>query len=408
MESKAIPLPLPREQVCPFGPPPEIEEIRQSSSLTRVLCPTGIEAWLVTRYADVHEVLGDSRRFSSRVGMAGHLLANQPPDAPVEEGDFNRMDGEDYLRFRRVMAPAISTVKRTELFRPLVRSTVDELLDGLAAEQGPVDLHQKFSNPLTSSIIAELLDVPHGDRELFRDLAKALFDSTIDVEALDAARLPLFGYLHTLVVERMRTPGEDVISVMAAKGKAAERPFTELELTKVAAGFLAAGFDTTAAAISYGILALLRHREQFSLLCDDPSLAPDAAEEILRLLAAGSGMLRVATVDTEVRGTRIAAGDFVVVSAQAANHDPARFTAPDRLDITRTRRQHLAFGHGPHQCPGQHVARMELVAVLAALPRRVPSLRLAEPFSEIEFKKDTAVFGPVRLPVTWDHVLPGS
>ncbi|MBK1789400.1 cytochrome P450 [Prauserella cavernicola] len=402
----ARPLPLPREQECPFGPAPEIAELREHSPVVRVACPTGIDAWLVTRYADVREVLADSERFSSRSGMGGHLLANQPPDAPVEEGDFHRMDGQEYLRFRRVMAPAITTVKRTELFRPVVQRTVDELLDELAAESGPVDLHARFANPLTSSVIAELLDIPHADRDLFGDLARALFDGTTDVDDLDSVRLPLFGYLYELVAGRIREPGDDVISVMAAKSQASERPFTELELTKVAAGMLAAGFDTTAASITHGLLALLRHPDQYALLRDDPDLAPGAADEILRLLSGGSGLLRVATVDTEIAGTPIAAGDYVVAAAQAANHDPARFADPGRLDLTRASSAHLGFGHGPHQCPGMHVARLELAAVLATVPRRIPSLRLAVPFAEIEYREDTSVYGPLGLPVTWDEIQP--
>lgn len=402
MSSASVQLPLPRERECPFGPAPEIADFRRVSPVVMVSCPTGIDAWLVTRYADVREVLGDQERFSIRSGMAGHLLANQPPDAPVEEGDFHRMDGSDYQRFRRVIAPSITTVKRTELFRPLIQGIVDELLDELAAEPGPVDLHERFSNPLTSSVIAELLDVPPADRSLFGDLAKALFDGTTDAEDLDAARLPLFGYLYNLVAARMREPGDDVISVIATKAGEADRAFTELELTKIAAGLLVAGFDTTASAITYGMLALLSHPEQFALLRDDPALAPNAADEILRLLAAGSGMLRVATVDTTIAGSPIAAGEYVVAAAQAANHDPARFDDPGRLDITRPRRANLAFGHGPHQCPGQHVARLELTTVLATLPRRIASLRLAVPLDEIEYRKDTSVFGPVTLPVDWD------
>lgn len=403
-------LPLPDERACPFGPPPEIEELRRDSPVARVRCPTGIDAWLVTRYADVREVLGDPERFSSRSGMAGHLLANQPPDAPVEEGDFHRMDGADYVRFRRVMGPAISTVKRTELFRPVVRRRVDELLDALAAEPvepgEPVDLHARFANPLTSSVIAELLDVPEDDRALFADLATTLFDGTTDVEELGKAQLALFGYLHNLVTERMRQPGDDVISVMAAKARAAESPFTELELTKIAAALLAAGFDTTASAISHGMLALLSHPEQFALLRDDPGLAANAAEEVLRLVAIGSGMLRVATVDTEIAGVPVAAGDYVVAAAQAADHDPERFPDPGRLDVTRPRGPHLAFGHGPHQCPGQHIARLELTEVLASLPSRVPTLRLARPLEEIRFRTETSVYGPLWLPATWNEILP--
>jgi cytochrome P450 len=149
-------------------------------------------------------------------------------------------------------------------------------------------------------------------------------------------------------------------------------------------------------------------RAGVSLLRDDPALAPNAAEEILRLLSNGAGLMRVATVDTVIAGTAITAGDFVVAAVQAANHDPGQFADPDQLAVTRPHRVHLGFGHGPHQCPGQHIARLELATVLATLPRRIPSLRLAVPFDEIEFKKETVVFGPVRLPVTWDEIRPAE
>jgi cytochrome P450 len=402
------PLPLPREKKCPFGPAPEVAEIREQGQLVKVTCPTGIDAWLVTRYADVREVMGDPQRFSNHSGQAGHVLANMPPDSPVYEGDFFRMDGPDHIRFRRVFAPAVSTVKRLELFRPMVQRTVDELLDGLAGVTGPVDLHDKFAKPLTTAVIAELLDVPHADRGLFHRVAEALFSGKTDVDDLDAARFPLFEYVQDLVVKRRTEPGEDALSVLVTRGQDAETPFSDIELIKMAAGLLVAGYDTTASLITYGTLALLDSPQQYALLHENPATVPTAVEEIVRLLAVGSGLLRVAKVDTEIGGTPIAAGEYVVVAVQAANHDPAQFADPEHLDITRQHNAHIGFGHGPHQCVGQQIARLELSTVLATLPRRVPSLRLAVPFDDVEFKSDTTVYGPASLPVTWDEVLPAS
>jgi cytochrome P450 len=376
--------------------------------VVKVICPTGIEAWLVTSYAQVREVLGDPQRFSNNSGQAGHIMANMPPDLPVEEGDFFKMDGPDHVRFRRVFAPAVSTVRRLELFRPMAQRTVDELLDGLADVTGPIDLHERFSKPLTTSVIAELLDVPYADRALFHRTAEALFSGGTDVDDLAEARFPLFEYVHDAVVKRRTEPGDDALSVLVTRGQEAELPFTDLELIKMAAGLLVAGYDTTASLITYGMLALLNNPEQFALLATDPAAVPNAVEEIVRLLAVGSGLLRVAKVDTEIGGTPIAAGEFVVVAIQAANHDPAQFTDPEELDITRQHNAHIGFGHGPHQCVGQQIARLELGTVLGTLPRRVPSLRLAVPFDDVEFKTDTTVMGPLALPVTWDEVLPAG
>jgi cytochrome P450 len=406
MVSGARPLPLPREKECPFGPAPEVAEIRAESPVVKVSCPTGLEAWLVTRYADVREVLGDPQRFSNNSGQAGHILANMPPDAPLEEGDFARMDGTDHVRFRRVLAPAVSTIKRVNTFRPIVQRTVDDLLDGLADTTEPVNLHEQFSKPLTTSVIAELLDVPYADRSLFQRAAEAQFSGKAEVDDLEAVQFPLFNYVHDLVVARSTEPGEDALSVLVDRGKTAQQPFTDLELTKMAAGLLVAGYDTTASMISYGTLCLLDNPDQYRLLGEEPERAAAAAEELVRLLGLGSGLMRVATVDTEIAGTPIAAGEYVVVSVQGANHDPAHFDDPGKLDITRDASTHIGFGHGPHQCVGQQIARLELTTVLGTLPRRIPSLRLAVPFGDVEFKADTAVYGPSVLPVTWDKVLP--
>jgi len=402
----ARPLPLPREDVCPFGPAPEFAELRTQAPVARVTCPTGIDAWLVSRYADVREVMGDPRRFSNNSGQAGHMLANQPPDKPLEEGDFARMDGPDHVRFRRVFAPAISTMRRIEEFRPMVQRTADELLDGLAGETGPIDLHERFSKPLTTSVIAELLDVPYADREIFHRVADSLFSGKSDVDDLDALKFPLFEYVGDLVRARRDEPGEDAMSVLVDRGQRHEQPFTDLELTKMAAGLLVAGYDTTASMITYGTLALLENRQQFDRLAADPSRAANAAEELVRLLGVGSGLLRVATEDTEIGGVPIAAGDYVVVAIQSANHDPERFAEPERLDIDRPTSGHIGFGHGPHQCAGQQIARLELTTALATLPRRVPTLRLAASLADIEFKADTTVYGPAALPVVWTEILP--
>ncbi len=393
--------------MCPFGPVPEVRQLREdNSALVQVQCPTGITAWLVTRYADVREVLGDPRRFSSRGGSAGHLQNNMPADSPIEEGDFFRMDGATHLRFRRAIAPAVSTVKRIAEIRPMAQRIVDDTLDALADQPHPIDLHEQFSKPVTTSVIAQLFGVPYADREVFHRVAQSLFSTATDADDFGEALAPLFGYVNELLAVRRAEPGDDALSILIRRNDTLAQPLTDLELIKITAGLLAAGYDTTASLITYGLLALLRFPEQYALLHEDPTSVTGAAEELLRLLADGGGLLRMATVDTEIGGNPIAKGEYVVVAVQAANQDPRRFTDPDRLNVTRTDNHHMAFGFGPHQCVGQQVARLELTTVLDILPRRVPSLRLAVPFDEIEFKTDTLIFGPAHLPVTWDELLP--
>lgn len=406
---RTLPLPLPREDVCPFGPAPELTEIRQGDSpVTRVDCPTGIQAWLVTRYADVREVLGDPRRFGNACGQAGHVLANMPPDKPLEEGEFARMDGGDHVRFRRVFAAAVTRPKRIEAMRPLVGRIADTLLDELAAATGPVDLYAGFAKPLTSAVIAGLFDVPSADWSLFQDAAETLFSAVTDVDDLEDVKLPLADYLVDLIEHRRAAPGEDALSLLVSHGQAATPPMTDFEIVRMAMGLLVAGYDTTASMLSHSLLALLDDRTAYESLVADPDRVTGAVEELVRLLGDGTGIMRVALSDTEIGGVPIAAGDYLITAIQAANHDPARFADPGRLDLARERNQHIGFGYGPHQCVGQQIARLELTTALATIVRRIPSLRLAVPLAEITFKAATAVCGPTALPVTWDEVLPAG
>ncbi|MFE7571795.1 cytochrome P450 [Streptomyces sp. NPDC057539] len=400
-----LPLPLPREQECPFRPAPEVAGFRTDLPVARVVGPTGIEAWLVTRYADVRDVLGDPERFSNRSGQAGHVLADMPPDAPVTEGAFSRMDGAEHLRFRRILGPELSMIKRIERLRPTVQRIVDERLDALGESAPPVDLYQQFAVPLTSTVIAELLGVPATDHSLFQKAGAALFTATADPDEKAAAFEALFDYLHILVRRRRDEPGGDILSNLIERGDRSDQPFTDTELVATAAGLLVAGFDTTASMISYGVLALLHHPDQLTALRNGPGLVPGAVEELVRFLGVGVGIMREVTRDTEIGGQPVLAGDFVIAAIQSANHDPEQFPGADRLDVTRDAGRHIGFGHGPHQCAGQQLARLELRTVLETLLRRIPSLRLAVPFEQIEFKTDTVVTGPAALPVTWDEVL---
>jgi cytochrome P450 len=400
------PLPLPGARECPFGPPPEYADLRAGSPVTRVACPTGVAAWLVSRYADVREVLGDPQRFSNRPGTAAHVLSGFGGDTPVGEGEFPRMDGAEHLRFRRHMAPEMSNMKRINQLRPFVRQIVNERLDLLAVRTPPVEMYAEFARPVTTAVIAELLSVPESDRGLFQQAAEALFAGASSTADVAEAMQPLFQYLYTMVLARREEPGEDVLSRMIVRSDQTDRPFTDIELVMMSAALLIAGYDTTASLISHSILALLEHPQELERLRAGPSLAATATEELVRYLGVGTGLLREVTRDTAIAGQPVKAGDYVVVAVQSANRDSALYPDADRLDVGRASGAHLGFGHGPHQCVGQQLARLELSTVLATVPRRIPSLRLAVPFDEIRFKVDTSVRGPVAVPVTWDKVVP--
>ncbi|HEV7965679.1 MAG TPA: cytochrome P450 [Actinoplanes sp.] len=398
-------MPLPRESEFPFDPPPEYASLRRESPVIRVSCPTGLDAWLVSSYAGVREVLGDGRRFTARPGQAAHVLAAFDPDAPID-GQFSRMDGPEHIRIRRNFAPQVSHARRIAELRPLVQEIVDEAVDRLATARQPFELHIEFSRWITTAVIAELIGVQPDQRYLLHDAAMALFDTQTSPAELQQALGPLFGYLYGLVTARRAEPGDDVLSRMIVHSAGGDRPLSDDELVMMNAALLIAGFDTTASLLSHGLLALLSTPGQWDRLCADPGLAPSATEELVRYLGVGMGLLRQATEDTTVEGVRIAAGDYVVVAVQSANRDPALHSDADVLDVARDPGAHIGFGHGAHSCVGQQIARIELTTVLSSLATRVPSLRLGQPLSEIPFKTDTVVRGPLELPVVWEKVLP--
>ncbi|MDT0442560.1 cytochrome P450 [Streptomyces johnsoniae] len=401
-------LPMPKPAECPFGPAPEFARLRAEAPVTRVACPTGVTAWLVTRYADVREVLGDSERFSSRSGQVAHLMAHADPGRPVGEGEFTRMDGADYQRFRRHIGPEVSAPKRLAALRPAVQKVIDERLDALAAAGPPADLYWDFAIPVTTAAIGGLVGVPYADRELFHKAAAAVFTGTTSQAELATALQPLYQYLFGLVQRRRAEPGDDALSRMIARGDASDEPFTDFELVAMSAVMLVAGFDNTATVLAHGVLALLGDPGQLARLRSAPELVPAAVEEMVRLLGGAAGITRQAAEDTTIGGRPVAKGDLVLVAIQAADHDPSMFPNPERLDLDRRTDGHLGFGYGTHQCFGQQTARIELALALETLLRRVPSLALAVPFEEIPFKTDTAVIGPERVPVTWDEILPAG
>jgi cytochrome P450 len=138
------------------------------------------------------------------------------------------------------------------------------------------------------------------------------------------------------------------------------------------------------------------------MLRADPSMTPGAVEELLRDFTIAEFVTsRVAVRDTVVGGVEIKAGEGVLTLGNAADHDPAVFEDPNRFDITRGARNHIAFGYGAHQCLGQNLARVELRIVLDTLFARVPTLRVAVPVSELSYKDDATVYGLHSLPVTW-------
>jgi hypothetical protein len=391
--------PMERAAGCPFDPPPELKSQQQEGPLTKVRLWDGSTPWLVTRYAEQRTLLAD-QRLSADVGRPGY-----PSSVPIRPGhsaiSFILMDDPEHARLRRMVTGRFA-IKRVEALRPAVRKIVDDLIDAMLAGPNPVDLVEAFALPVPSLVICELLGVPYTEHDFFQRNSKILINRNADPDERMAGHAALAGYLDDLMGDKIANPGNDLLSGLAERVKAGE--LTRQESAQMGVLLLIAGHETTANMIALGTLALLEHPEQLALLRDedDPKVVAGAVEELLRYLnITHNGRRRVAAEDIEIVGQTIRAGDGVILANDIGNRDPEIFADPDRLDIHRDARSHVAFGFGVHQCLGQPLARMELQVVYGTLYRRIPDLRLAVDMAKIPFKNDGFVYGVYELPVTW-------
>jgi cytochrome P450 len=250
--------------------------------------------------------------------------------------------------------------------------------------------------------------VPLADTPVFVSLTDTILDRSSTPEQAGAAAAELMAYFDRLVTARRDNPGEDMLSRLAEQEVAGE--ISHQEFIGLAALLLLSGYDTMAQMIGLGTATLLEHPDQLAELTADPSLWPQAVEELMRYLSINhAGLPRAATEDVVLGGQQIRAGDGLLVMINAANRDPEVFDSPDVFDIHRdTTNQHVGFGYGFHKCIGLTLARVELSTVYEGIFQRLPGLRLARPLTELPFRHDMVLYGVRQLPVVWDATAASS
>lgn len=348
--------------------------------------------WVLTRYQDVAELL-----------RAPHLSAERPmPNDPIPRAlqpiaddvrslrQFQSLwmlysDPPRHTRLRALVTAAF-TPRMVARMRTRIEQIVDSLLDG-AGDAGAesLDVIADLADPLPTTVIAELLGLPPGDRMLFKrwsdDIAAGFFlvvtrETPATVQRAYASQAALAAYLRELISQRRRSPRDDLLSALVT-AEAEGSVLSEDELLATCVLLVFAGHETTTNLIGNGVLALLEHPDQLERLRADPRLLPSAIEELLRFSSPVQATARRATVDFELHGQRIRRGDFLLLLLGAANRDPAQFVDPDVLDIGRADNRHLAFSLGPHFCLGAALARLEAEVALDHLLQRYPRLRLS-------------------------------
>lgn len=370
--------------------------------LHRVRIWNGSTPWLVTGYTEFKALMADPRvSVDDRRPGFPHWNEGMLSTVNTRPRSVFTSDGEEHTRFRRMMTKPF-TFKRVDALRPSIQQMTEEHIDRMLAGPKPADLVEAIALPIPTLMISEMLGVPYEDHEFFQQHATVGVDRYATKEQAAAGRAGLARYLIDLIKVKLENPAQDVVSDLAERVRAEE--LSMKEAAQLGTGLLIAGHETSANMISLGVLALLRNPEQFALLrdTDDPKLVANAVEELLRYLSIiQNGQRRVAVEDIEIAGETIRAGEGIIVDLAPANWDPAAFPDPEKLDIARPARHHVGFGFGVHQCVGQQLARVELQIVFETLVKRVPTLELAIPFDQVEFKHDRLAFGVYTLPVSW-------
>jgi cytochrome P450 len=291
------------------------------------------------------------------------------------------------------------TMRQVRRLEPWIERIVEDHLDQMQRVGPPLDLVESFALPIPVLVICELLGAPYDDRANFHHRSARAVDLNLPPNERTAAFRELRAYMVELAGRAQASPSKGMLSALAREYG---DDLTTDELAGIGHLMLFAGHETTAAMLSLGTLALLRHPDQLRIIRDQPERVDAAIEELLRWLTIGhTATPRVATEPVEIAGQRIEAGEMVLVSLPAANRDPSLTPDPDILDLTRAATRHLAFGHGVHHCIGAPLARAEMRIAFPALLRRFPNLRLTDDQTEVQLRTFGILHGITRLPLAW-------
>lgn len=393
---------FPMTRTRPLDPPPAYGEMREIAPISRVELWDGREAWFVTSYDLVRQLLSDPR-VSADSTRPGYPSQNAAMKVVTERyRTFVVMDPPAHTKQRRLLTSEF-TVRKIESMRPTIDALASHLFDQMMAKSRPVDFVASVALPLPSLVICNMLGVPYGDHDFFQQKSALMSSNQSTAQEASAAADALCdGYIVDLVRRKDLVPTDDLLSRLVVKylrtGEA-----TEHDLVAWARLILVAGHITSANTMALGLLALMENLEQFAALIAEPALLPNAVEEILRYVdVAHNGRRRTALEDIEVAGVTIAAGNSIILHNSTANRDGRIFEDPDSFNIRREHAQHhVAFGYGVHQCLGQHLARAEIRSVLELVVSRIPGVKLAVPLETLDFAHHQNVYGVNCLPVTW-------
>ncbi len=390
-------------------PYPFYARLRAEAPVHRVSLPNRQTAWLITRYADVLATLKDPRLVKDRRNAINPEESSKEPwmpgfFQPLTQNMLDR-DPPDHTRLRSLVHQAF-TPRRVEHMRERVQVITEDLLSN-AERRGGMDIIRDIALPLPSTIIAELLGAPAGDRHRFHRWSSRIVASDPSGWRMMAAMpsvIAFLRYIRRLIRARRAEPREDLVTALVNAEEGGDR-LSEDELVAMIFFLLVAGHETTVNLIGNGMLALLQNPGQMEELQAEPGRIDTALEELLRY----SGPLELATEryageDITLHDVTIPRGALVHAVLASANRDEAQFDNADVLDLMREPNRHLAFGQGIHFCLGASLARLEGRIAINSLLRHFGDLRLATSANALRWRRGLVLRGLDALPVAFTPI----
>jgi cytochrome P450 len=368
--------------------PPDTEEDIDFMPIDR-----SIGVFTAYSYEVVQQVLKDGETFSSSgyAQVMGEVLGHS----------ILEMDEPEHHTYRGLVQQAFSRKTMENWEREVVPAVVNEHIDAfIDRPERRADLVRELTFPFPVVVIARILGLPREDLPMFHRRAVEVISAGFAPERALVASQALYEYFCRFIAERRDKDGDDLISVLANTELDGVR-LNDEEICSFLRLLLPAGAETTYRSSSNLLWGLLTNPDQLDAVRADDALMPQAIEEGLRWEAQLIGIMRTAAKDTEVKGMAIPAGSVVAINIGSANHDETVWDDPERFNIFRPPKQHLAFAWGPHMCLGLHLARMETRVVLRQLFDRLPNLRF-DPAVEPPPITGAIFRAPAALPVTWD------
>ena len=369
-----------------------------------------LHAWVVTRYADVLEVLQtfSADRTPTPEQLAAMGLSQFGPIAQLMVKQMLFMDAPAHVRLRGLASKAF-TPARIETLKSHIHDIANHLLDAVI-DHGTMDVVTDLAEQLPAIVTAEMLGVPTADHRKLKtwsgNFAEMLgnFQHNPDHAQLMLRTVDeMTEYFRHAVQEMKRYPQEGLIHSLMTAEVDGDR-LTEDEVIANTIITMVGGQETTTNLIANGVLTLLRHPDQMDKLRADLSLVPSAVEEMLRFESPSQHTARLAPSDRQLGGKLIRKRQAVIAVMAAGNRDPERFPDPDRFDITRSDNRHLAFGYSAHFCFGAPLARLEGQITFDVLLRRIAHLRLES--QKLTWRTNLGLRGLTSLKVSFD--VPGS